>query len=180
MAWPITDGDVWRSTGGGAVWDTAESGVEFLEGLGYDGWRMSDTNGWSSVVDLDALEVVEPTLNLGHILSAAEVQFKPNWSQLPLQVNKLSAFLGKERPIQRHGLRSLIQRKIKIAVIRKDILGLLGEVVEAEFLFVVPFVFVEGDVLGDVVAGEGVGLGVRGIVPVVKEKGDVEEVARWC
>lgn len=49
--------------------------------------------------------------------------------------------------------------------------------VETEFLFVVPFMLVEGNMLGDAVAGEGVGLGVRGVVPVSEEEGDVEEVA---
>lgn len=68
----------------------------------------------------------------------------------------------------------------KIAVIREDVLGLLGEVVEAEFLPVVPFMLVEGDVLGDAVAGEGVGLRVGGVVPVSEEEGDVEEVAGRC
>ena len=46
--------------------------------------------------------------------------------------------------------------------------------IEAELLFVVPFVFAEGDVFGDAVGGEGVGLWVRRIVPLVEEGGDVQ------
>ena len=93
-------------------------------------------------------------------------------------MNKLSAFLGKVRPTHRHRLHVPFQRKI--AVTREDVPGLLGEVIEAELLFIVPFMFVEGDVLGDAVAGEGVGLRVGGVVPVVEEGGDVEEVAGRC
>ena len=52
--------------------------------------------------------------------------------------------------------------------------------VETEFLFVVPFMLVEGNMLGDAVAGEGVGLGVGGVIPVSEEEGDIEEVAGVC
>ena len=73
MAWFVSAVWSWSWKGDVDVWDTAESDVEFLEGLGYDGWRMADTNDWSGVVDLDALEWIKTTPILRHVLSAAEV-----------------------------------------------------------------------------------------------------------
>ena len=93
MAWPITDGDVWSRSrsGDGEVWDAAKSGVEFPDGLVYDGWRIGDSNFWSSV---DAMEVIKPLTILRHALSATEVQLDPHLLGLRLQFHKRRTFLS--------------------------------------------------------------------------------------
>lgn len=116
---------------------------------------MRGAEEWSGIVDLDTLEWITDII-LRHILSATKVQLNPHILHHALQLHKLGTSLGKKRSIQRHRLNGLLQEKL--AVTRKDVLGLLGEVVEAELLFVVPLLFVEGDVFGDAVSGEGVGL----------------------